>query len=596
MKSRSGDLVLRRKRDVAFCRSGIARVTALRPLAQLVLCMCCCRAATSGEPTAVTLEKPSLTRPERDEWLKTKDFQARYEAIWNSYDAHVRETSQKIETEIKKLSEAAKGEGNLDAALLWETASKEFRDSGSLEALRARGHRMPDSLVAAFRGYDSDTQTLLSDYKALIRAMTQAGRLDIAFQLRLDSEDIAYIGPTHQALWDILRDKACEPPIHNDQHELWMFSGRKEKGDWRPKRESSEPKKPYRLGRAIVNPEGVEIGGYRVVGNSGIRIFLAGVEAEITDLSVRQCLGESELTGLMAVPGRDQERKVPVSICRPLKVTRATAAIALEEFRGQDTWLPNNPRPQTLLNDKDMDAAYSQMWTDYEHAVSRARQDLEEELVKLSRVAKERGSLDAALFWDWKGLNLRKVNGLGWRISSNTWKQWFDAEEYPEHLSDVVARCNDACEAARNAIRKDYKAIEESLTRAGRLEQALAVRGEASAIGARGDTTLTNRQLEVHVWDPVSGLPIHGGSYRLSAAGPGNEAIKSLAQQGEWRAMKTMGGEEAGCYTEKKGVIMVMIPRIGVICFTPLGSDENTLVLDGQMMRPDRKVALAGCG
>lgn len=567
-------------------------------LLQAAVCVFCLGEAGSAEPAAVSLEKPSIARPEHD----ACSGDVRYKAMWEAYEARVRETSQTIEAEIKNLGEAAKREGDLDGALLSDTALKEFHDSGTLTTLGKRGNIVPDSLLAAFKGYESHIQTLLSDYKALIHTLTQEGHLDSAFQLRVDSDDLAYVALTRDTLAALLSGKANAGPLHTQVR--WVFSSRPAKEDWYSKNDNTAGK--TKLGRwikALVNDEGEEIGSYVIRDTPDglvIKLAFSGGTSVITDIYAHPFLGEVILVGQIEselVGDRIRGNwKGRIELRKPMKVTRATVALALEECVGVEAQQMNVKCPHTAFKEKDLETAYLQMWVDYTDAIQQARDKLSEELVTLSSASQKRGDLDLSLFWHSKKLRSVATGGFSWRTSKTAWRQWFGETEYPESLNAEVAKCSARYEAARATIRKGYKSIEESLTKSGNLEQALAIRSEATGLGVRIAATVINRHMELDVWDPVVPLPHHHAYYKLSSGWPRTDEMKSIAKHGMhgwWRAVEAKGGQEVGCYAEHNGMVVVVIPGMGVICLAPLGYEADSLVMDGHLIQPDKKVAVA---
>lgn len=139
--------------------------------------------------------------------------------------------------------------------------------------------------------------------------------------------------------------------------------------------------------------------------------------------------------------------------------------------------------PRTQFGDPPMQSQYDTFWKAYEEQVAAATMTVERELSRLYDSAKSAGNLDLVLFWDGMRKSWAEKGQLRWEPASQrrNWRRFGEAE-FPEGLSDLLATCDEGYDKARASLEDGYKALEVALTKADRLDQALATRKEYKAL------------------------------------------------------------------------------------------------------------------
>ncbi len=155
-----------------------------------------------GAPTVAVAKKPNLSCPQTE--LGDADLQARYATIWERYSVAVDEATKKVRGEIEKQTKSATATGNLDLALFWKTAGKEFEQKGELrwdEPTLKKGwnERFGDALFPAefsvavkkaSEAYKSAQQGLEKGYGELVAEFTKAEKLDEAIKVRDELKEL----------------------------------------------------------------------------------------------------------------------------------------------------------------------------------------------------------------------------------------------------------------------------------------------------------------------------------------------------------------------------------------------------------------------
>lgn len=135
--------------------------------------------------------------------------------------------------------------------------------------------------------------------------------------------------------------------------------------------------------------------------------------------------------------------------------------------------------PQTQLGDDALQPQYEELWRAYGEKVAEATKAVEDELTRLYEAAKSDGNLDLALFWNGLKKTLAETGQLRWEPMSQKkdWKRFGEAD-FPDGLASILSRSEDSYDKARDELGRGYKALEVALTKADKLEQALAMRKE----------------------------------------------------------------------------------------------------------------------
>lgn len=135
--------------------------------------------------------------------------------------------------------------------------------------------------------------------------------------------------------------------------------------------------------------------------------------------------------------------------------------------------------PQTQLGDEALQSQYDGLWHTYNEKVAAATKAVENELTRLYESAKSDGNLDLALFWSGLKKTLAETGHLRWEPTSQKkdWKRFGEAE-FPDGLTAILSRSDANYGKARDELGRGYKALEVALTKADKLEQALAMRKE----------------------------------------------------------------------------------------------------------------------
>jgi hypothetical protein len=139
--------------------------------------------------------------------------------------------------------------------------------------------------------------------------------------------------------------------------------------------------------------------------------------------------------------------------------------------------------PQTQLGDDALQPQYDELWRAYDEKVAEATKAVEDELTRLYEAAKSDGNLDLALFWNGLKKTLAETGQLRWDPTSQKkdWKRFGEAD-FPDGLASILSRSADRYEKARDELGRGYKALEVALTKADKLEQALAMRKEFDSL------------------------------------------------------------------------------------------------------------------
>lgn len=170
------------------------------------------------------------------------------------------------------------------------------------------------------------------------------------------------------------------------------------------------------------------------------------------------------------------------------KMTRVTSAVLIALMATQpvsaapgDISLtkPTVACPQTQLDDESLQSEYDALWKAYSETVAAATKATEEELTRLYEAAKSAGNLDLALFWNAMKKSFAETGQLRWEPANQKkdWKRFGDAE-FPEGLTVILSKCYAGFGKAKDSLEEGYKALEVALTKADKLEQALAMRTE----------------------------------------------------------------------------------------------------------------------
>lgn len=168
--------------------------------------------------------------------------------------------------------------------------------------------------------------------------------------------------------------------------------------------------------------------------------------------------------------------------------------------------------PQTQLGDDALQSQYDELWLAYGEKVATATKTVEEELTLLYEAAKSTGNLDLVLFWDGLKKSLAETGQLRWEPASQKkdWKRFGEAE-FPEGLTAILSESDATYENARDELRQGYKALEVALTKADKLDQALAIRKEFGSLwGAGGTATATTDTAKSEVIDLLKQIKLDG--------------------------------------------------------------------------------------
>lgn len=135
--------------------------------------------------------------------------------------------------------------------------------------------------------------------------------------------------------------------------------------------------------------------------------------------------------------------------------------------------------PQTQLGDDALQSQYDELWRAYDEKVATATKAVEDELTRLYEAAKSDGNLDLVLFWNSLKKSLADTGQIKWEPTNQKkdWKRFGDTD-FPDGLTAVLSRSEAGYSKAKGELGEGYKALEVALTKADRLEQALAIRKE----------------------------------------------------------------------------------------------------------------------
>ena len=144
---------------------------------------------------------------------------------------------------------------------------------------------------------------------------------------------------------------------------------------------------------------------------------------------------------------------------------------------------PSATCPNTQLGDEKLQSEYQSIWQAFQEAIEATGTTVENELTRLYEAAKSDGNLDLALFWDGLKKSYAETGQLSWEPTSqrNGWKRFGNAD-FPDSLADILARCDADYDKARQSLEAGYKSLEVALTKADKLDQALAVRKESQGL------------------------------------------------------------------------------------------------------------------
>lgn len=154
--------------------------------------------------------------------------------------------------------------------------------------------------------------------------------------------------------------------------------------------------------------------------------------------------------------------------------------------------------PQTRLGDETLQSDYDSLWKAYGENVEKATKAVGQELTRLYESAKSAGNLDLALFWSGMTKSFAETGKVKWEPANQKkeWKRFGDAE-FPDGLTAVLTKCDADYDKARVVLDAGYKALEVSLTKADKLEQALAIRKESQALWSSGPSTKDKKPASV---------------------------------------------------------------------------------------------------
>jgi len=135
--------------------------------------------------------------------------------------------------------------------------------------------------------------------------------------------------------------------------------------------------------------------------------------------------------------------------------------------------------PQTQLGDDALQSQYDELWRAYNEKVATATKAVEDELTRLYEAAKSDGNLDLVLFWNSLKKSLADTGQIKWEPTNQKkdWKRFGDTD-FPDGLTAVLSRSEAGYSKAKGELGEGYKALEVALTKADKLEQALAMRKE----------------------------------------------------------------------------------------------------------------------
>lgn len=139
--------------------------------------------------------------------------------------------------------------------------------------------------------------------------------------------------------------------------------------------------------------------------------------------------------------------------------------------------------PKTRLGDEKLQADYDALWKAYGDQVDAATKRVQDELHRHYETAKSAGNLDLALFWDAMRKAFAADGKIRWEPTRQK-KEWkrFGEVEFPDGLRQVLESCDAEYDEAHATLKQGYKALEVALTKADKLDQAVAIRTECQGL------------------------------------------------------------------------------------------------------------------
>lgn len=144
--------------------------------------------------------------------------------------------------------------------------------------------------------------------------------------------------------------------------------------------------------------------------------------------------------------------------------------------------------PQMQLGDAGLQAKYDDVWKTYQDKVEKGTATVVSEITRLYEDAKSAGNLDLAIFWSEMKKTLADKGHLSWEPiqQKREWRKRFGDADFPDDLTAVIRKCETAFVEAKAGLEAGYKQLEVDLTKADKLQEALAVRKEFNALWGAG--------------------------------------------------------------------------------------------------------------
>ena len=143
--------------------------------------------------------------------------------------------------------------------------------------------------------------------------------------------------------------------------------------------------------------------------------------------------------------------------------------------------------PNTQLGDEQLQAQYDALWKAYGDTLAKSANGVESELNRLYEEATADGNLDLAI----QLRDLKKGFAETGRLAlgggdDKKGKKKSGEGSIAEKLNKVVAAFDAETAEARKSVEKGYKVLEETLTKADKIDLALAIRNESQGLWKKG--------------------------------------------------------------------------------------------------------------
>lgn len=146
--------------------------------------------------------------------------------------------------------------------------------------------------------------------------------------------------------------------------------------------------------------------------------------------------------------------------------------------------LPMVVCPKTKVGDKDLQADYDRIWTDYDKAMALASRSVTDEVERLYNEAKSTGNLDLVLFWGSLKKSFAESGRMRWEPASQKkdWAKRFGDAVFPDGFTAVLRKSEASVDEAKADLENGYKRLVAELTKKDKLTEAQAIKTELASI------------------------------------------------------------------------------------------------------------------